>query len=91
LELIAKRYADAKRQHAAGNARRSSLNRGEQTGAVPSSDARAAIAALDPRGAWVESGLIRVSGKQREQQPVIESRTFIQKLHLLARYAAQAR
>ncbi len=46
--------------------------------------AAAAIAALDQRGAWVESGQMR---HQSEALPVIDMRTFLRNLELLAKYA----
>lgn len=50
-----------------------------------------AIAALDDRGAWVESGTIRdIEGRQHETQ-VIESKTFIKHLDALADYIAANR
>ena len=58
-------------------------------GPVTADAVRAVVNALDARGAWVERGSIRITtGKERELQPVIESRTFIRNLQLLASYAA---
>lgn len=47
-------------------------------------DAAKVAEALDQRGAWVESGRMR---HQTETLPVIDMRTFIKNLEVLARYA----
>jgi hypothetical protein len=69
------------------------MDRREPTSTEPvtAGVARAVIAALDARGAWVEPGTIRIALKQRAVQPVIESRTFMRNLHILASYASAAK
>jgi hypothetical protein len=93
LDAIKKGLEDAKRQLARSPGPRRTGERREPVAAAGASAAevRAVIAALDPRGAWVERGMIRVDGRQREEQPIIESRTFIRNLALLALYSANAR
>jgi PelA/Pel-15E family pectate lyase len=91
LDAIAGSHAAAERQLAAGTVNRRAMERRERNpaGAATAREARAVIDALDTRGAWVEPGTIRIStGKEREARPVIESRTFIRNLHVLANYAA---
>lgn len=92
LDTMVERWADARRQLAAGTVRTRAMDRpaGHVRNPATAGDARAAIDALDPRGAWVETGEMRLEGKQRTIRPVIESRTFIRNLHLLASYAATA-
>lgn len=53
--------------------------------------AQQAVAALDERGAWVESGEIEISGGGSKKTPLMESRTFIRNLRTLAEYVAAAR
>ena len=93
LDAIAERYAGAKRQLAADTAHRGVMNGHERTAAGPvtTREARAVIAGLDSRCAWVEQGMIRIDTKQRAEQQVIESRTFIRNLHTLAGYAASVK
>jgi hypothetical protein len=93
LDAIAGSYAAAKRQFDAGAVNRRAMDRPERTSAGPvtAREVRPLIAALDSRGAWVEPGTIRLAGKERAAQPVIESRTFIQNLATLASYAATAK
>jgi len=91
LDPIAERYAGAKRQLAEGKVSRPALNRRERTGADTAGEARTIVAALDPRGAWLETGMIRIDAKQRAEQPVIESRTFIRNLLVLANFAAKTK
>ncbi len=92
LDAIAERYAEAKRELEAGSVNRRAMDHGERSVAksVTAREAAAVIAALDERGAWVEPGTLRVVAKQRAAQPVIESRTFIRHLLLLATYATTA-
>ncbi len=52
---------------------------------------RQLIAALDPRGAWVEDGQLRYHGKDDDTRQVIDSATFIKNLGLLSRYLQAAR
>jgi hypothetical protein len=51
-------------------------------------DARAAIDALDARGAWVQEGRLRNFGSGDDTREVIDSRTFIEILQTLARFVA---
>lgn len=51
-------------------------------------EAKAAIESLDDRGAWVEPGKMRTHGEPNRTQPVIASRTFADRIRLLARYVA---
>ena len=44
------------------------------------------IAAMDARGAWVESGRLRYHGKDDGTREVIESATFIRNIGVLSRY-----
>jgi hypothetical protein len=60
-------------------------------GPVTARGARELIAALDPRGAWVESGTLRAEGTQRAPAQVIESRTFMRNIRALASYAGPGR
>ncbi len=53
--------------------------------------ARTVIDAMDERGAWVEEGRLRTYGDDDATRPVIESRTFIRNLGILARYVAATR
>lgn len=51
-------------------------------------EAKAAIESLDARGAWVEPGKMRTHRDPDRTQPVIDSRTFAERIRLLARYVA---
>src|SRR5690606_39271240 len=83
LDEIAARHADAKRQLAAGQAPKPSLTeRRASRAAAQAMSARQVVAALDARGAWVEPGSMRVASRKREDQPVIESATFIRNLRI---------
>lgn len=54
--------------------------------------ARAAIDALDPRGAWVEDGRLRAGSQTKNDVTrVITTQTFIRNLTTLSRYAAAAK
>jgi len=46
------------------------------------------IAAMDERGAWVESGQLQTGGNGNESSRVIESKTFIRNLTVLAEFIA---
>lgn len=46
------------------------------------------IAALDPRGAWVEKGKLRNFGSDDDTREVIQTSTFIKNVETLARYLA---
>jgi hypothetical protein len=48
-------------------------------------EVRAVIAAMDARGAWVESGRLRYHGKDDDTREVIESTTFIRNIGVLSR------
>ncbi|MEQ8788740.1 MAG: pectate lyase [Pirellulaceae bacterium] len=50
------------------------------------SQVREVIDALDERGAWVEDGELKYHGDDDDTRRVITSRTFMQRLNLLARY-----
>jgi hypothetical protein len=93
LDAIAASHADAKRVLAAGEVRSSAMNGRERIimRPVTARDARAVVDALDQRGAWLEQGEIRTTGKERARQMIIESRTFIRNLHALATYASTAK
>lgn len=52
--------------------------------------AREVIARLDDRGAWVEKGGMRYHGADDDTSRVIDSRTFISNLRVLATYLAAA-
>lgn len=54
-------------------------------------DALAAASALDTRGAWVEDGRLRTYDDDDPTRRVIETRTFISNLELLARCLAAAK
>ncbi len=53
--------------------------------------AKAVIALLDERGAWVEDGQLRYHGKADDTRRVIDSRTFIRNVETLSRYLAVTR
>jgi hypothetical protein len=90
LDAIAQAYAEAQQILAAGKTSRRAMDDRSHRDLEPgnATSVRAVISALDARGAWVERGLIRVQGKERAQEAIIESRTFIRNLHLLSTYAA---
>lgn len=97
LDAIERSHEEAKRQMAAGGAAAPAVKRGARRAVAPGAptaqEVRTVIAALDARGAWVERGMIRINppAKERAEQPVIESRTFMRNLHTLARYAGTAK
>ena len=53
--------------------------------------ARAVLAALDERGAWVESGRLRSYGPDDPTRRVIDTRTFVRNIRTLARFVAACR
>lgn len=55
------------------------------------SQVRAAIAALDGRGAWVEDGRLRYHGNSDDTRRVIDSQTFSRNIVLLSRYVRATR
>lgn len=56
-----------------------------------SSAARQAIAALDDRGAWVETGRLRSSDPDRKFNRIITTQTFIRNLDALSRFLAASK
>lgn len=48
--------------------------------------AAAVVAALDERGAWLDSGRLKSSDKQAAPEPIIESQRFVRNIEILARY-----
>jgi hypothetical protein len=59
---------------------------GAKPGVPTEKEVRAVIAAMDERGAWVESGRLRHHGKNDDTRSVIESTTFIRNVGVLSRY-----
>jgi PelA/Pel-15E family pectate lyase len=61
-------------------------SRAEAEPAAPGEkEVRAVIAAMDARGAWVQSGRLRYHGKDHDTREVIESATFIRNIGVLSR------
>ena len=54
-------------------------------------EARAAIAALDERGRWIEDGRLRGYGPDDDTGRIISCQTFIRNVGILSRYLAAAR
>ncbi len=54
------------------------------------SRARELVRALDQRGAWVEAGRLKYHGDEDDTRRVIDSRTFVQNIRILANYLAAA-
>ncbi len=51
-------------------------------------EVRQVVAALDQRGAWVETGKLRYHPDKSRERPIISSATFARNLDLLSRYIA---
>lgn len=64
---------------------------GGKAAAALAQEARAAIAALDERGAWVEDGRLKYHPKNDPTNRVITSETFIKNAGVLSRYLATAK
>lgn len=94
LDGIAKSYEEARTELAAGKVNPRALDSGERATSPalpPAEDIQKIIAALDVRGAWVERGSMRIAAKERAEQPVIESRTFMRNIRALAAFAGRAK
>jgi hypothetical protein len=62
--------------------------RNEKTSPPSADQVRQIIAALDDRGAWVETGRLRYHPGKKEDRPIISSATFARNMDVLSRYIA---
>ena len=67
-------------------------NNTEPPAASPAADqVEKIIAALDARGAWVESGRLRYHGEDDPVREIIDTQTFISNISVLSAYIADVK
>jgi PelA/Pel-15E family pectate lyase len=93
LESLRKRYVKVKNAKPVDlDKERARLwGRIERTSPPAASEVRQIIAALDNRGAWVETGKLKYHPDKTKDRPIISSATFARNLDLLTRYIASTK
>lgn len=87
LNSIAEQYERLRERGAERSAREREVRAPRLTRSLQNRAAEA-IAALDERGAWVEDGRLRYHGDDDDTRRIIDTRTFIDRLEVLAGFIA---
>lgn len=88
LDTIARQYEQAKAAPPAG-AKKSERSRGPSSAGA--AEVKAVLAALDAQGRWAEAGRLRTHGPDDPTRRVIDVRTFLRNVGILASYLAAAK